>query len=163
ILHEGLGADLKYPYIPGNPAETGGESGNPQPGIGPTHTSPDHQGTRATTLDTSRLSLRGGRPDQVGCARPHPGQPARRRASGPAFSGGHGGAGHAARVDAVPYVINGNSAKDPAAPPGDGGFAGWSLWGVDPVTAKEAEHVRRNGFADAPDWIGAQLRPHVDE
>ncbi|GAA3514389.1 hypothetical protein FHR32_006405 [Streptosporangium album] len=31
------------------------------------------------------------------------------------------------------------------------------------MTEKEAEHVRRNRFVDAPAWIGAQVRPHVDE
>ncbi|MFG1946846.1 phosphodiester glycosidase family protein [Nonomuraea sp. NPDC048826] len=87
----------------------------------------------------------------------------RETGKGAAFIGGHVGTFHASRVDAVPYVINGNSAKNPATPPGDGGFTGWSLWGVDPVTEKEAEHVKRNWFADAPEWIGAQLRPHVDE
>ncbi|WP_237108745.1 phosphodiester glycosidase family protein [Nonomuraea sp. MG754425] len=82
---------------------------------------------------------------------------------GAAFIGGHVGTFHAARVDAVPYVINGNSGKNPATAPDDGGFTGWSLWGVDPVTRAEAEHVRRNWFADAPDWIGTQVRPHVDD
>ncbi|MEU4575677.1 phosphodiester glycosidase family protein [Nonomuraea sp. ATR24] len=82
---------------------------------------------------------------------------------GAAFIGAHVGTFHASRVDAVPYFINGNSGKNPATAPGDGGFTGWSLWGVDPVTGKEAEHVRRNWFADAPTWIGAQVRPHVDE
>ncbi|MFC7713972.1 hypothetical protein [Nonomuraea recticatena] len=62
----------------------------------------------------------------------------------------------------MPYFINGNSGKNPATAADDGGFTGWSLWGVDPVTPKEAEHVRRNWFVDAPDWIGAQVRPHVD-
>ncbi|GGO64002.1 phosphodiester glycosidase family protein [Nonomuraea cavernae] len=82
---------------------------------------------------------------------------------GAAFIGAHVGTFHAARVDAVPYVINGNSGKNPATPADDGGFTGWSLWGVDPVSAREAEHVRRNWFVDAPTWIGAQIRPHVDE
>ncbi len=86
----------------------------------------------------------------------------RETGKGAAFIGGHVGTFHASRVDAVPYVINGNSAKNPSTPAGDGGFTGWSLWGVDPVTGKEAEHVRRNWFADAPEWIGAELRPHVD-
>jgi hypothetical protein len=66
-------------------------------------------------------------------------------------------------VDAVPSFVNGNSGKNPATAPGDGGFTGWSLWGVDPVSPAEAEHVRRNWFADAPDWIGAEVRPHVDD
>ena len=63
----------------------------------------------------------------------------------------------------MPYLINGNSGKAPATPADEGGFTGWSLWGVDPVTAKEAEHVKRNWFADAPEWLGAQVRPHVDD
>ncbi|WP_246147704.1 phosphodiester glycosidase family protein [Nonomuraea turkmeniaca] len=82
---------------------------------------------------------------------------------GAAYIGAHVGTFHAARVDAVPYFINGNSGKNPATAPGDGGFTGWSLWGVDPVTPGEAEHVRRNWFVDAPDWIGTQVRPHVDD
>ncbi|NUW38989.1 phosphodiester glycosidase family protein [Nonomuraea rhodomycinica] len=82
---------------------------------------------------------------------------------GAAYIGGHVGTFHASRVDAVPYFINGNSGKNPATAADDGGFTGWSLWGVDPVTAKEAERVRRDWFVDAPAWIGTQVRPHVDE
>ncbi|NUT09201.1 MAG: multidrug transporter [Nonomuraea sp.] len=82
---------------------------------------------------------------------------------GAAYIGAHVGTFNASHVDAVPYFINGNSGKNPATAPDDGGFTGWSLWGVDPVTPAEAEHVRRNWFADAPGWIGAQVRPHVDE
>ncbi|HEX4815279.1 MAG TPA: phosphodiester glycosidase family protein [Nonomuraea sp.] len=87
----------------------------------------------------------------------------RETGKGAAFVGAHVGTFHAERVDAVPYVINGNSGKNPATAPGDGGFTGWSLWGVDPVSKTEAEHVRRNWFVDAPDWIGTQIRPHVDD
>ncbi|GLW12963.1 hypothetical protein Misp01_80910 [Microtetraspora sp. NBRC 13810] len=82
---------------------------------------------------------------------------------GAAFIGAHVGTFDASRIDAVPYFINGNSAKTPSAAADDGGFTGWSLWGVDPVSEQEAEQVRRNPFADAPSWIGAQVRPHVDE
>ncbi|MFE0153384.1 phosphodiester glycosidase family protein [Nonomuraea sp. NPDC059007] len=87
----------------------------------------------------------------------------RETGKGAAYIGAHVGTFHASRVDAVPYFINGNSGKNPATAPGDGGFTGWSLWGVDPVTPREAEHVRRNWFVDAPAWIGTQVRPHVDE
>lgn len=207
ILDEELGDDLKYHYIPGNHEVMGGDIGNFKAVFGDTYTSFDHKGTRFITLDTSRLTLRGGGFDQIAMLRekldeaardrsigsvavlfhvpprdPTPGKGSqlgdrkeaalvegwladfqRETGKGAAFIGGHVGTFHADRVDAVPYVINGNSAKDPATPPGDGGFTGWSLWGVDPVTAKEAEHVKRNWFADAPEWIGAQLRPHVDE
>lgn len=87
----------------------------------------------------------------------------RETGKGAAYIGAHVGTFHAERVDAVPYVINGNSGKNPATAADDGGFTGWSLWGVDPVSAREAEHVRRNWFVDAPTWIGTQIRPHVDE
>ncbi|GAA4087687.1 phosphodiester glycosidase family protein [Nonomuraea soli] len=86
----------------------------------------------------------------------------RETGKGAAFIGSHVGTFHASRVDAVPYLINGNSGKNPATPADDGGFTGWSLWGVDPVSEQEAAHVRRNWFVDAPTWIGAQVRPHVD-
>ncbi|MEU6712003.1 phosphodiester glycosidase family protein [Nonomuraea sp. NPDC046802] len=82
---------------------------------------------------------------------------------GAAYIGAHVGTFHASRADAVPYFINGNSGKNPATAADDGGFTGWSLWGVDPVTPAEAEHVKRNWFTDAPDWIGTQVRPHVDD
>ncbi|NUR82713.1 MAG: metallophosphoesterase, partial [Nonomuraea sp.] len=87
----------------------------------------------------------------------------RETGKGAAYIGGHVGTFNAAHVDAVPYFINGNSGKNPATAPEDGGFTGWSLWGVDPVTAQEAAKVRRDWFLDAPDWLGAQVRPHVDE
>lgn len=82
---------------------------------------------------------------------------------GAAYIGAHVGTFNANHVDAVPYFINGNSGKNPATAPEDGGFTGWSLWGVDPVTPQEAEHVRRNWFVDAPDWLATQVRPHVDD
>nr|WP_238341620.1 phosphodiester glycosidase family protein [Actinopolymorpha rutila] len=81
---------------------------------------------------------------------------------GTAFIGGHVGTFHADRVDGVPYFVNGNSAKTPSTRPEDGGFTGWSLWGVDPVTPNEAAAARRDPVRDAPDWVSAQVRPHVD-
>ncbi|MBR8741210.1 phosphodiester glycosidase family protein [Nocardiopsis sp. MG754419] len=68
---------------------------------------------------------------------------------GAAFIGAHVGVFHADRVDGVPYVINGNVGKNPSAGPTDGGFTGWSLWGVDTDGAPE-------------DWVSTELRPHVD-
>jgi exopolysaccharide biosynthesis protein len=38
----------------------------------------------------------------------------------------HAGLFSLSRVDGVPYLINGNSGKAPAAAPGDGGFVGWT-------------------------------------
>ncbi|GAA2870236.1 phosphodiester glycosidase family protein [Nonomuraea rubra] len=206
ILDEELGGTVKYHYIPGNHEVMGGKIDNFKAVFGDTYQTFDHKGTRFITLDTSRLTLRGGGYDQVARLRslldsaagdgsigsvavlfhvpprdPTPGKGSqlgdrkeaalvegwladfqRTTGKGAAFIGAHVGTFHAEHVDAVPYFINGNSGKNPATAPEDGGFTGWSLWGVDPVTRTEAEHVRRNWFADAPDWIGTQVRPHVD-
>ena len=68
---------------------------------------------------------------------------------GTAFIGAHVGTFHASHVDGVPHFVNGNSGKNPSTPPGQGGFTGWSMWGVD--------SRGRPG-----DWLGAEVRPHVD-
>ncbi|MFL1379938.1 phosphodiester glycosidase family protein [Nocardiopsis protaetiae] len=72
-----------------------------------------------------------------------------RTGKGTVFIGAHAGLFHADRVDGVPYVINGNAGKNPSAGPADGGFTGWSLWGVDT-------------HGDPASWVAAELRPHVD-
>ncbi|MFD6415646.1 phosphodiester glycosidase family protein [Streptomyces sp. NPDC060194] len=74
---------------------------------------------------------------------------------GAAFVGGHIGAFHASRVDGVPYLVNGNSAKTPSTPPGAGGFTGWSLIGVDRAG-------RGSGLGSGDDWLSVQTRAHVD-
>jgi exopolysaccharide biosynthesis protein/3',5'-cyclic AMP phosphodiesterase CpdA len=70
-----------------------------------------------------------------------------RTGKGTAFIGAHVGTFHASHVDGVPYFINGNSGKNPSTLPSEGGFTGWSLWGVD-------QHRE--------DWLAAEVRPHVD-
>jgi hypothetical protein len=82
---------------------------------------------------------------------------------GAAFIGGHVGTFHAALVDNIPYVINGNSGKAPATSPGEGGFTGWSLYGIDPVSRTDQARARRFPYLGGPDWLSAQFRPHVDE
>jgi hypothetical protein len=78
------------------------------------------------------------------------------------FIGAHVGTFHADRIDGVPYVINGNSGKNPSTAPHLGGFSGWTLFGVDPVTPAEAARARRDPLAEGPRWVQAQMRPHVD-
>ncbi|MFC7550993.1 phosphodiester glycosidase family protein [Plantactinospora sp. GCM10030261] len=85
-----------------------------------------------------------------------------RTGKGAVFVGGHVGAFSADRVDGVPYLINGNSGKSPSAPADRGGFTGWSMYGVDPVTPGEAERARRNPLTEGPRWVAAEFRPHVD-
>ena len=60
----------------------------------------------------------------------------------------HAGVFSLSRVDGVPYLVNGNSGKAPAAAPGDGGFAGWTLLRVDP--------------ADRVQPVRFETRPNVD-
>jgi hypothetical protein len=67
-----------------------------------------------------------------------------RTGKGVAFIGAHVGTFFAGRVDGVPYFVNGNSAKSPATPAGQGGFTGWSLWGV------------------RGDRLAVRVNPHVD-
>jgi hypothetical protein len=81
---------------------------------------------------------------------------------GAALIGSHVGVFDASRVDGVPYLVNGNSGKAPAAPPGEGGFTGWSLVGVDGVSAGERAAARRAPWTGGPDWISVQTRAHTD-
>ena len=74
-----------------------------------------------------------------------------RSGKGAAFIGSHVGVFDASRVDGVPYLVNGNSGKAPAAPAGQGGFTGWSMLGVDQGDVRHGH-----------DWIAAQTRAHVD-
>jgi 3',5'-cyclic AMP phosphodiesterase CpdA len=81
---------------------------------------------------------------------------------GALFIGGHVGLFNASRVDGVPYFINGNSGKTPAAAPADGGFWGWTMFGVDPVSAREAVRARCDPEAGPPRWVRAETRVRVD-
>jgi exopolysaccharide biosynthesis protein len=72
-----------------------------------------------------------------------------RAGKGVAFIGAHVGTFHASHVDGVPYFINGNSGKNPSTLPSDGGFTGWSLWGVDQSCGPDG-------------WLAVEVRPHVD-
>ncbi|MEH1054148.1 phosphodiester glycosidase family protein [Micromonospora sp. CPCC 206171] len=85
-----------------------------------------------------------------------------RTGKGALFVGGHVGTFHADRVDGVPYVINGNSGKNPSTPPQLGGFTGWTEFGVDPVTPAEAERARRDPLVEGPRWVAAEFHAHTD-
>ncbi|MDQ3404342.1 MAG: phosphodiester glycosidase family protein [Actinomycetota bacterium] len=76
---------------------------------------------------------------------------------GAAFIGAHVGVFHASRVDGVPYLINGNSGKSPGGATTLGGFTGWTLIGVDPAPEDRTWPMR-----PGPEWIAAEIRPHVD-
>ncbi|MEU5870563.1 phosphodiester glycosidase family protein [Glycomyces sp. NPDC047369] len=63
-----------------------------------------------------------------------------------AYIGAHAGYFDASRVDGVNYWVNGNSGKAPSTTPEDGGFVGWTQFGV--------------GGGD--EWLNALVRPQVD-
>ncbi|SDJ46874.1 phosphodiester glycosidase family protein [Streptomyces indicus] len=81
---------------------------------------------------------------------------------GAAFVGSHVGVFHAAHIDSVPYLINGNSGKNPAGPADRGGFTGWSLIGVDRVSRAEQHEARQRPWRGGPDWISVQTRADTD-
>ncbi|SFS69919.1 3',5'-cyclic AMP phosphodiesterase CpdA [Streptomyces harbinensis] len=87
-----------------------------------------------------------------------------RRTSGKgvAFFGAHVGVFDSSWRDGVPYVIGGDAGKAPAAPPGEGGFTGWALVGVDGGAAGRPAGGGAGGPGDAGDWLSVQTRPHVD-
>ncbi|MGI5523563.1 phosphodiester glycosidase family protein [Micromonospora sp. CA-259024] len=86
-----------------------------------------------------------------------------RTGKGALFVGGHVGTFHAERVDGVPYVINGNAGKTPSTPAEQGGFTGWTEFGVDPVTPAEADRARRDPLAEGPRWVDVEVHAHVDQ
>lgn len=86
-----------------------------------------------------------------------------RTGKGALMVNGHVGTFHADRVDGVPYVINGNSGKDPSTPAQLGGFTGWTEFGVDPVSPQEAERARRDPLAEGPEWVAAEFHAHLDQ
>lgn len=81
---------------------------------------------------------------------------------GAGLIGSHVGVFHAEHVDGVPYLINGNSGKNPAGPADEGGFTGWSLVGVDKVSRGEQSAGRVRPWESGPDWVSVQTRAHVD-
>jgi exopolysaccharide biosynthesis protein len=66
------------------------------------------------------------------------------------YIGAHAGYFDADRVDGVSYWVNGNSGKAPSSTPEEGGFVGWTEFGVDEDPRRGAE------------WLTAQVRPQVD-
>ncbi|MFC3996497.1 phosphodiester glycosidase family protein [Nocardiopsis sediminis] len=82
---------------------------------------------------------------------------------GAVFIGGHVGAFNASSVDGVPYLVNGNAAKPPGGGTDEGGFSGWTLLGVDRIPGHEQRRAAAHPYAGGPDWISAQIRPHVDD
>lgn len=86
-----------------------------------------------------------------------------RTGKGVTYLGAHVGIFDTYRLDGVPFLINGNAGKEPATVPEDGGFNGWSLVGVDPVSRSEQAEVRRAPERPGPDWLSVRTMARVDE
>ncbi|WP_155830276.1 phosphodiester glycosidase family protein [Glycomyces tenuis] len=73
------------------------------------------------------------------------------------YIGAHAGYFAADHIDGVAYWVNGNSGKAPHGSAEDGGFIGWTEFGVN----EEAD--RSWPWAPEEQWLAAQVRPQVDE
>lgn len=69
VLNEELGTEVPYYYVPGNHEVMGGSIDLWKANFGQAQRVFDHKGTRFITLDTSRLTVRGGGFDQVAMLR----------------------------------------------------------------------------------------------
>jgi hypothetical protein len=87
----------------------------------------------------------------------------RETGKGAAFLGAHVGVFDGYHLEGVPYFIGGDAGKEPAAAPGEGGFTGWAMVGVDEISAAEQAAAQRSPHRLLPDWLTIQTRPHVDE
>ncbi|GAB3239428.1 phosphodiester glycosidase family protein [Glycomyces halotolerans] len=72
-----------------------------------------------------------------------------------AYIGAHAGYFAADHTDGVAYWVNGNSGKAPHGTAAEGGFIGWTEFGVN-----EAGSPWRWGHGEQ--WLSAQVRPQVD-
>lgn len=74
---------------------------------------------------------------------------------------GHAGLFHASARDGVSRVINGNSGKAPSSAADQGGWAGWTMLGVDP--SKGTVSADPEVVADRIAWLRAETKPWVDQ
>jgi exopolysaccharide biosynthesis protein len=78
-----------------------------------------------------------------------------------AFVAGHVGAFSATRIDGIPYLVNGNSGKNPASTPDNGGFTGWTMLGIDPGDGRIADPFDVPS-RDSETWLRAEVHVRAD-
>lgn len=78
-----------------------------------------------------------------------------------AFVAGHVGAFAATTVDGVPYLVNGNSGKNPASTPDNGGFTGWAMLGIDPRKGRIDDRFDVPA-RDAQRWLQVEMHARTD-
>lgn len=86
---------------------------------------------------------------------------------GAAYIASHAGVFAAERRDGVLLPMIGNAGKDPSAAPGMGGFTGWALFGIDPLTPLADPALRHRAAPESrvgkDSWLQVEMRPHVDD
>ncbi|MFD9006240.1 phosphodiester glycosidase family protein [Streptomyces sp. NPDC059582] len=78
-----------------------------------------------------------------------------------AFVGSHVGVFNATSIDGVPYLVNGNSGKNPAGTPDDGGFTGWTMLGIDPKEGRVTDPFDVPSD-DSEMWLRAEVHARAD-
>ncbi|MFJ4467057.1 phosphodiester glycosidase family protein [Streptomyces sp. NPDC089424] len=78
-----------------------------------------------------------------------------------AFVGSHAGVFSAASVDGIPYLVNGNSGKNPAGTPDNGGFTGWTMLGIDPSEGRVGD-LFDVPSDDSEAWLRAEVHARAD-
>jgi len=78
---------------------------------------------------------------------------------GAIFVSSHASTFNVNRVDSVPYMVTGSAGKDPYGTPDNGGFLGWTMFGVE----KESSLLKGIQDPTATDWIRAIVNPLLDE
>jgi hypothetical protein len=78
-----------------------------------------------------------------------------------AFVGAHAGVFAASSVDGVPYLVNGNSGKNPAGTPDGGGFTGWTMLGIDPGRGR-IHDLYDVPSDDSERWLRAEVHARTD-
>lgn len=78
---------------------------------------------------------------------------------GAIFISSHASIFNVNRVDSVPYMVTGSAGKDPYGSPDNGGFLGWTMFGVE----NESSALRGIKNPAETDWIKAKVNPLLDE
>lgn len=81
-----------------------------------------------------------------------------------ALVAGHVGVFHTKIEDGIPYVINGNSGKNPTVSPEFGEFTGWTMLGVDPAAGVWRSDATAARAAEASEpWFTVETQTRVEQ
>jgi len=78
---------------------------------------------------------------------------------GAIFISSHASIFNVDRVDSVPYMVTGSAGKDPYGSPNNGGFLGWTMFGIEEEPSS-VEGIERPAETD---WIQAKVNPLLSD